>query len=78
MLVNICYKYGGPSGKVDCFTYLVLQVAADGGCESYVVHRMNKGYRAWGVQRSMNYRAENWQSDGQQMPCLWFYPRARL
>ena len=26
-----------------------MQVAADGGCESYVVHRMNEGYRVWGT-----------------------------
>ena len=31
--------------EVDCFKYM-LQVAADGGCESYVVHRMNEGYRS--------------------------------
>ena len=29
------------------FKYLGSQVAADGGCERDVVHRMNKGYRAW-------------------------------
>ena len=29
--------------KVDCFKYLGSQVAADGGCERDVVHRMNKG-----------------------------------
>ena len=29
------------------------QVAADGGCERNVVHRMNEGYRAWGVQKSV-------------------------
>ena len=33
--------------EVDCFKYLGLQVAADGGCERDVVHRMNEGYRAW-------------------------------
>ena len=32
---------GGPLEEVDCFKYLVLQVAAHGGCERYVVHRMN-------------------------------------
>ena len=25
------------------------QVAADGGCERDVVHRMNEGYRTWGA-----------------------------
>ena len=29
--------------KVDCFKYLGSQVAADGGCERNVVHRMNEG-----------------------------------
>ena len=27
--------------------------AADGGCERYVVHRMNEGYRAWGALKSV-------------------------
>ena len=33
---------------MDCFKYLRSKVAADGGCERNVVHRMNDGYRAWG------------------------------
>ena len=37
---------GKPLEKVDCFKYLGSQVAADGGCERDVVHRMNEGYRA--------------------------------
>ena len=33
-----CSRYGnGP------------QAAANGGCETDVVHRMNEGYRAWGA-----------------------------
>ena len=28
-------------------------MAADGGCERDVVHRMNEGYRAWGEQKSV-------------------------
>ena len=28
-------------------------MAADGGCESDVVHRMNEGYRAWGALKSV-------------------------
>ena len=28
-------------------------MAADGGCEWDVVHRMNEGYRAWGVLKSV-------------------------
>ena len=37
-----------PLVEVDCFKYLGLQVAADGGCERDVVPRINEGYRAWG------------------------------
>ena len=36
---------GEPLEEVDCFKYLGSQVAADGGCEMDVVHRMNEGYR---------------------------------
>ena len=32
---------GEPLEEVDCFKYLGSQVAADGGCERDVVHRMN-------------------------------------
>ena len=32
-----------PLEEVDCFKYLGSQVAADGGCERDVVHRMNEG-----------------------------------
>ena len=39
--------------EVDCFKYLGSQVAADGGCERNVVHRMNEGYRTWGVLKSV-------------------------
>ena len=35
------------------FEYLGSQVAADGGCERDVVHRMNEGYRAWGALTSV-------------------------
>ena len=28
-------------------------MAADGGCERYVVHRINEGYRVWGVLKSV-------------------------
>ena len=38
---------------MDCFKYLGLQVAAVGGCERGVVHRMNEGYRAWGALKSV-------------------------
>ena len=39
--------------EVDYFKYLGSQVAADGGCERDVVHRMNEGYRAWGALKSV-------------------------
>ena len=42
-----------PLEEVDCFKYLGLQVAADGGCERDVVHRMNEGYRAWEALKSV-------------------------
>ena len=35
---------GEPLEEVDYFKYLGSQVAADGGCERDVVHRMNEGY----------------------------------
>ena len=38
---------------MDCFKYLGSQVAADGGCERDVVHRMNEVYRAWGALKSV-------------------------
>ena len=36
-----------PLKEVDCLKYLGTQVAANGGCEGDLVHRMNVGYRAW-------------------------------
>ena len=42
-----------PLEEVDCFKYLGSQVAADGGCETDVVHRMIEGYRAWGALKSV-------------------------
>ena len=44
---------GEPLEEVDCFKYLGSQVAADGGCEKNVVHRMNEGYRARGALKSV-------------------------
>ena len=44
---------GGPLEEVDCFKYLGSQVAADGGCERDVVHRMKEGYRTWGSLKSV-------------------------
>ena len=37
----------------DYFKYLGSQVAADGGCERGVAHRMNEGYRAFGALKSV-------------------------
>ena len=34
---------GEPLEEVDCFKYLGSQMAADGGCERDVVHRMMRG-----------------------------------
>ena len=45
--------YGEKLDEVDCFKYLGLQVAADGGCERDVVQRMNEGYREWGALKSV-------------------------
>ena len=44
---------GKPSEEVDCFKHLWPQVAANGGCERDVVHRMNEGYRALGALKSV-------------------------
>ena len=44
---------GEPLEEVDCFKYQGSQVAADGGCERDVVHRINKGYKAWGALKSV-------------------------
>ena len=44
---------GEPLEGVDCFKYLGSQVAANGGCDRDVVHRMNEGYRAWGELKSV-------------------------
>ena len=44
---------GEPLEEVDCFKYLESKVAADGGCEMDVVHRMNEGYRSWGALKNL-------------------------
>ena len=44
-------KWIEPLVELDCFKYLGSQVAADGGCEKDVTHRMNEGYRAWAAQK---------------------------
>ena len=42
-----------PLEEVDCFKYLGSHVAADGGFERDVVHRMNEGYLPWGALKSV-------------------------
>ena len=44
---------GEPLEEMDCLKYLWPQVAADGGCERDVVHRMNEGYRTWGALKNV-------------------------
>ena len=39
--------------EVDCSKYLGSQVAADGGCERDVVHRMNEGCMMWRALKSV-------------------------
>ena len=49
-------------------------MAADGGCERDVVHRMNEGYRTCGVLKSVLYnrglgiKAKNWLYEGVIVP----------
>ena len=42
---------GEPLEEVDCFKYQGSQVAADGGCERDVVHRINEGYKAGSAEK---------------------------
>ena len=39
----------GEPEDVYCSKYLGSQVAADGGCERGVVHKLNEEYRTWGA-----------------------------
>ena len=55
-----CSRYGNgdrmhviPLEEVGCLKCLGSQVAADGGCERDVVHRMNEGYIAFGMLNSV-------------------------
>ena len=44
---NVCKtKNGDQLEEVECFKYLRSLVAADGGCGSDVVHKMNQGFTA--------------------------------
>ena len=42
-----------PLEEVDCFKYLGSQVAANGGCERDVVHKMNEENSTWGTLNSV-------------------------
>ena len=42
-----------PLEEVYSLKYLWSQVAADGGCEREVLHRMNAGYRVWVALKSV-------------------------
>ena len=44
---------GEPLEEVGRFKYLGSQVAADGGCDRDVVHRMNEEYRTLGALKSV-------------------------
>ena len=44
---------GKPLEEVDCFKYLESQVAADAGHDWDVMHRMNEGYRVYGVLKTV-------------------------
>ena len=50
---------GEPLQEVNCFKYLGSQVAADGGCERDVEHRMNEGYKAL-ERRKVSRAIEDW------------------
>ena len=50
---------GEPLEEVDCFKYLGLLVAVDGGCDRDVVHIMNEGYRVWEALKSV-LNKEDW------------------
>ena len=51
---------GEPLEEVDYLKYLGWQVAADGGCQRDMVHRMNEGYRAWGALKSVRSNKGLW------------------
>ena len=42
-----------PLVEGNCFKYLGSLVAADGGCERDVVHKMDEGYKIWGALKSV-------------------------
>ena len=60
VILNGVILNGEPLEEVDCIKYPGSQVAADGGCERDVVHRMNEGYRAWGALKSVQSNRGLW------------------
>ena len=89
-----CSRYGNgdrmheilncePLEEVDCFKYLGSQVAADGGCERDVVHRMNERYRAWGAlkcvlsNRGLGIKAKKCLYEGVKVPTALYGAEAR-
>ena len=62
--------------------YLGSQVAADGGCERDVVHRIIEGYRAWGElksvlsNRGLGIKANNCLYEGEVVPTALYGAKA--
>ena len=73
---------GEPLEEVDCFKYLGSQMAADGGCERDVVHRVNEGYRAYGAlksilsNRGLGIKAKKYLYEGVIVPTAWYRAEA--
>ena len=69
--------------EVGCFKYLGSQVAADGGCERDVVHKMNEVYRACMgnaesvlSNRGLGIKAKKCQYEGVIVPTVLYGPEA--
>ena len=52
--------HGESLEEVGSFIYLGLQVAADGGCERDVLHKINEGYRAYRERWKLCWALEDW------------------
>ena len=71
---------GEPLQEVDCFKYLLSQVAANEGGERDVVqlHRINEGYKAWRAlksvmsNRGLGIKAEKFIYEGVIVPISWY------
>ena len=53
MVIGVVILNGEPLEDVDCFKYLGSHAAAERGCDRDVLHRMNEGYRSYGVLKSV-------------------------